>query len=262
MTRTFSFLKINQSRIATFDVFAVGLNKHHVSAMLEFDVTESRKKLREVRRKGIKVSFNAWLIKVISKALVIHPETAAYLYSKRKLIVFNDINISMVVEKEVDGCKVPIPLVLEKTNDKSIEAITEEIEKAKNQHLTKEDIVLNRKTKLYEKVYYHLPGFLRRHFWKYLLHHPKTAYKLMGNVAITSLGMMGKINGWFIHKSVHPISFGIGSVLQKPTVNNGEIQIREILNMTILIDHDVVDGAPMAKFLNDLTDFIEKGEGL
>ena len=81
----------------------------------------------------------------------------------------------------------------------------------------------------------------------------------MGNVSITSPGMMGKVNGWFIHRSIHPISFGIGSILKKPTVVDSEIKIREILNMTILIDHDVIDGAPMVRFLKELTKQIETG---
>ncbi|MBK7712617.1 MAG: hypothetical protein IPJ37_17885 [Bacteroidales bacterium] len=55
----------------------------------------------------------------------------------------------------------------------------------------------------------------------------------MGNVIVTSLGMTGRINGWFIHRSIHPVSFGIGSVLKKPVVTGNEIKIREILNMTI-----------------------------
>ena len=82
----------------------------------------------------------------------------------------------------------------------------------------------------------------------------------MGNAAVTSVGMMGRINGWFIHKSVHPISFGIGSVIKKPVVVDNEIKIREILNVTILVDHDVIDGAPMVRFLNDLTKSVETGE--
>lgn len=41
---------------------------------------------------------------------------------------------------------------------------------------------------------------------------------------------------------------------------DNDIKIREILNMTILIDHDVIDGAPMVRFLNDLTKYIETGE--
>ena len=100
---------------------------------------------------------------------------------------------------------------------------------------------------------------MRRSVWKILLGNPKLAFRKMGNVVITSVGMMGKLNGWFIHRSVHPISFGIGSVLKKPVVIHDEIKIREILNMTILVDHDLIDGASMVRFLNDLTREIENG---
>lgn len=260
MNNSFSYKEIPQSRIATFDTFSIGLLKHHVSAMLEFDVTDSRKKLKELRRSGINVSFNGWMIKVISNVLQKYPEASAFLYNKKKLIIFNDINISILVEKRIGNSRVPIPLVLEKTNEKSASDITLEIENAKNQELSDNEIVLTKKSTLAEKLYYRLPGFLRRTVWKAMLRNPKFAYKKMGNVVITSVGMMGRINGWFIHKSVHPISFGIGSILKKPVVIDDEIIIREILNMTILVDHDLIDGAPMVRLLNDLTKYIEGGE--
>jgi pyruvate/2-oxoglutarate dehydrogenase complex dihydrolipoamide acyltransferase (E2) component len=45
-------------------------------------------------------------------------------------------------------------------------------------------------------------------------------------------------------------------------VVNNEVKVREILNMTILLDHDVIDGAPMVRFVNDLCRAIENGEEL
>lgn len=260
MTRNYRFQNIVRSRIATFDTFDAGLRKHHVNAMLEFDVTESRRKLRDLRKKGITVSFNGWLIRVIGSVLQKHPEASAFLYNKRKLIIFDDINVSMIVEKKTGDSKVPIPLVIEKVNKKSALEITREIENAKDQELTTADIILRERSAWYQRLYYYLPGFIRRLFWRLLLQNPKTAYKMMGNVAVTSIGMIGKINGWFIHKSVHPVSFGVGSVLRKPVVSGNEIMIREILNMTILVDHDVIDGAPMVRFLDDLTNYIETGK--
>ncbi len=164
-----------------------------------------------------------------------------------------------MVEKVSDGKKVPIPLVIERVDEKSAQDITQEIEDAKNQQFAIDDIVLNRRSKIVERLYYRLPGMLRRLIWKYMLKHPKTAYKNMGNAVITSLGMMGRINGWFIHTTIHPVSFGVGSVIKKPVVIGNEIKIREILNMTVLLDHDVMDGAPMVRLLNDLTQYIEKG---
>jgi pyruvate/2-oxoglutarate dehydrogenase complex dihydrolipoamide acyltransferase (E2) component len=260
MTKNYRFQKIARSRIATFDIFDVGLSKHHINAMLEFDVTDSRAKLRDVRKKGTTVSLNAWIIKVIGMVLQKHPEAAAYFYNKKRLIIFNDINVSMIVEKKIGDSKVPIPLVIEKVNEKSAQEITQEIENARTQNLSSKDIVLRKQSSSYERLYYYLPGFIRRLFWRLLLKSPKTAFNTMGNVAVTSVGMIGKINGWFIHKSVHPISFGVGSILRKPVVIDNEIKIREILNMTILVDHDVIDGAPMVRFLDDLTNYLETGK--
>lgn len=260
--KDYQFKTIPQSRIATFDIFSVGLLKHHVSALLEFDVTESRIRLRELRKKGIQISFNAWTIKVISSILQAHPEASAYLYNKKKLILFNDINISILVEKKIRDKKVPVPVVIEKTNLKTAREITNEIEYAKSQQLSEYDMVINKRLNFSERLYYNMPGFLRRAVWRYMLRNPEVAYRKMGNAVVTSVGMMGKINGWFIQKSVHPISFGIGSVLKKPVVIGDEIKIREVLNMTILVDHDVIDGAPMVRFLNDLTKSLETGEFL
>jgi len=260
MHPSYHYQDIPSSRIATFDVFSIGLSKHHVYALLEFDVTQSKRVLQELRRKGMNISFNGWLIKAISNALQEHKEASSYLFSKKKLIIFSHINISILVEKNINGQKVPIPLVIEKTNEKTAEEITTEIENAKNLALSEKDIVLNKKPAFYERLYYRLPGIVRRVIWKIMLNHPKFAYKKMGNVAITSVGMIGRINGWFIHRSVHPLSFGIGSVLKKPVVIDNEIRIREVLIMTILIDHDVIDGGEMVRFLQDLTKYIESGE--
>lgn len=260
MVKDFTVRKIPGSRIATFDIFSIGLKKHHIVALLEFDVTESRRKLHEQRRKGSFVSFNAWLIKVIGSTLAKHPEATAYLSGKRKMVIFNDINISILVEKTIGGEKVPVPVIIENTEVRSASEITSEIEKAKATEMSAGDIVVNRGTTLPERIYYHAPGFVRRLVWRVMLGNPSTAYKKMGNVVVTSVGMVGRVNGWFIHRSVHPVSFGIGSVIKKAVVVNEDIRVREILNMTILVDHDLVDGAPMVRLLKDLTRSIENGD--
>src|SRR5574344_9031 len=251
------------SRIASIDVCEIGKHKHHIVGLLEFDVTDSRIKIRKYNKNNqTKISFNAWLIHVIGKTIKKYETAGSYLIGKNNLMIFEDINISIIVEKKLNGTKVPIPLVIEKVNEISIVSETAKISMAKNQELTQKDITLQKNAKQTERIYYLLPRFLRLLFWKYLLKHPKFAFNKMGNVAFTSIGMMGKINGWFIPISVHPICFGIGSIIKKPTVIDNEIAIREILNVSILIDHDVMDGAPMARFINELRTNIENGLSL
>ena len=115
------------TRIATLDICTIGLKKHHIAAFAEADVTESRRKIREFRKQKATISFFAWLIKVISMALKEHPSIAGYLKGKRTLVVFDDINVSVAVEKDVNESKVPIPLIIEKADKITIEAITGQI---------------------------------------------------------------------------------------------------------------------------------------
>ena len=260
MTSGFKVQAIPNSRIATFDVFSIGLKKHHVAALLEFDVTLAREKMRVQRRKGQKVSLNAWLIKCISEAVVRHPEAAAYKISKHKLAIFNDVNVSFMVEKEKQEQKMPLPLLLEKANHKSVSELTLEIDDAKTESSGEDTIVLNKETSWYERLYYALPGFCRIIIWRIMLGRPGFAYRKMGNIVVTSLGMIGNLKGWFIHRSIHPLSFGIGAIVKKPVAVDNEVKVREILNMTVLIDHDVLDGAPMVRFIKYLTRFIEEGQ--
>ncbi len=43
----------------------------------------------------------------------------------------------------------------------------------------------------------------------------------------------------------------LGSLSQKPAVHGRTITPRTILHVTVLIDHDVVDGMPAARFVAD-----------
>jgi len=60
-----------------------------------------------------------------------------------------------------------------------------------------------------------------------------------------------------------------GSILQtlrKPqaskTLVEGRIEPREILSLTVVFDHDVIDGAPAARFARRLVELIKSGYGL
>ncbi|MFA5010788.1 MAG: 2-oxo acid dehydrogenase subunit E2 [Ignavibacteria bacterium] len=256
----FKIYRFPDSRVASIDVCEIGKQKHHITGLIEVDVTLSRKRIREYNNThSNKISFNSWLINVIACTIKKYETSSSYLIGKNKQIIFDDINVSIVVEKDIKGTKVPIPMIIEKANVVSVESITKQISEAKNTEFTEKDIVLLKKTQKLDRIYYLLPRFIRRKFWRFLLKHPKLAFRKMGNVAFTSIGMMGKVNGWFIPISVHPICFGISSIIKKPSVIEDRIEIREMLKMSILLDHDVIDGAPMARFISELSKNIETG---
>jgi len=251
-----------KSRIATHDICTIGIKKHYITALIEVDVSGSIDKINQKKEAGRNISFTSWLIKVVGTSIKHHERVAAFLKGKRRVIIFPDINISMVVEKELNGHKIPIPLLIEKVNERSIASIYHQITEAKDHKVTDKDIVLHGRLSRMENFYYYLPAFVRRLVWRFLLSHPHLAYSKMGNVAFTAVGMIGMADGWFIPISVHPICFGIGRIIKKPIVVHDKIEIREMLKVTILFDHDVVDGGEMARFVNDFSEHLEQGAEL
>lgn len=252
------------SRISTIDIGAVGRMKHRISALLELDVTDARKMVAERKRQGLHVSFNAWLIKCVSKAVEEHKIIHGVRTGKRGIAIFEDIDVSIMIERVVHQQKVPLPYVIRQTHVKSVVDISDEIKAGQHQPIENEgNYVLGEETNAFlMKVYYSLPGFIRRIIWRTIINNPFMTKQHMGTIMMTFVGMMGKLNGWVIPVGVHPLCVAVGSIIKKPGIVDGKIEIREYLYMTVLADHDVIDGAPAARAIAKLTQLVESGFGL
>ena len=93
--------------------------------------------------------------------------------------------------------------------------------------------------------------------------YPQVQKKFLGTVGITAVGMFGKGSGWGIPTApIHSLFLTLGGITEKPGVVDGQIAIREYLCLTVSLDHDIIDGAPAARFTQSLKELIESGYGL
>jgi pyruvate/2-oxoglutarate dehydrogenase complex dihydrolipoamide acyltransferase (E2) component len=97
---------------------------------------------------------------------------------------------------------------------------------------------------------------------KFVFNKPQRLKDMMGTVMVTTAGMVGHTRGWIMPYSLHPLSLAFGSLNEQAVVSRGEIKIREILHLTVSVDHDVIDGVPAARFVDDLVIKMEKAYGL
>ena len=177
-------------------------------------------------------------------------------------MVFEDIDISIMVEKVVEGNRVPLPLLIRKTNEKTVEAIHAEIQAAQRQQIKDEsDYVLteDKIPRSLMRLYYTLPQWMRLFLIKRILRNPHRSKAMMGTAIITSVRTAGHLSGWIIPKAMHNLCFALGPIVKKPWVVAKRIEIRDILHLTVLVDHDVVDGAPAARFTARLLAHVQKG---
>jgi hypothetical protein len=252
------------SRVATFDVGVMGRKKHHMAGLLEVDVTLSRKVIRDKIREGSHVSFNAWFIKVLADSLAEEPAVHGVNIPRFRQISFKEVDISLPLEKIVDGKPVPLPLILRNVSEISIEEIQDTIDSALNSHIIgAEDYTLNKRSDdPLAGLFFHSPGFIRRIIWKILLRNPFSLKRNMGTVMVTTTGIPSSAPGWILPKSMHNLALALGPISKKPWVLKGQIVPRDILNLTILFDHDVIDGAPAARFVQKLTKRLQSAYGL
>ncbi|MEW6360874.1 MAG: pyruvate dehydrogenase complex dihydrolipoamide acetyltransferase [Pyrinomonadaceae bacterium] len=75
--------------------------------------------------------------------------------------------------------------------------------------------------------------------------------------SISNLGMMGIKEFTAIINPPEAAILAVGSSQPQPVVRNGEIVIRNIMNVTMSCDHRVVDGATGARFLQTLRQLLE-----
>ncbi|HUW10411.1 MAG TPA: 2-oxo acid dehydrogenase subunit E2, partial [Anaerolineae bacterium] len=107
-----------------------------------------------------------------------------------------------------------------------------------------------------------LPAFLRRAFYWLIMKFPQSFRELSSSVMVTAVGMFGRGSGWAITMPNFTLNIAVGGISQKPGVHRGEIAIREFVDLTVSIDHDVVDGAPAARFVQTLRALLEAASGL
>jgi pyruvate/2-oxoglutarate dehydrogenase complex dihydrolipoamide acyltransferase (E2) component len=74
--------------------------------------------------------------------------------------------------------------------------------------------------------------------------------------------MFGEGGGWAITMPNFTLNVAVGGIAQKPGVVDDEIAIREVLALTVSFDHDVVDGAPAAGFVQSFRSLLESAHGL
>ena len=240
----------------------------YVKGLIEIDVTDGRQKINDYHKKtGKKISFTSWIMKCISEAIMENKIVHAYRQKKRKIIIPQEVNFGIMIERQTaEGLKVPYMAVIKKSETKSILETTEEIRQLQKTPIEEKDQMMGgqgfvRKLQLF--LFSILPYFISRPIFKKISTNRKFVVENSGTVGMTALGMFGKnVSGWAIHFPTRTVDFALGGIKEKPAVIDGKVIPRDFLNLTIYIDHNIIDGAPAARFTSRLVELIESAFGL
>ena len=232
------FLKI---RHAYGDLLAAARSKDIIHGLIEVDVTDARRVIDHRRESGEDISFTAYLLYVIGRA--VDEDRSLHAYRRRnRLVVFDEVDANTQIEAAVDGQPVVKSIIVRAINRKTVAALTAEI------RAEQDPTPLSDRRYRWGLAYLSLPRPVRRLFWRILLRRPDLFKLLGGTIAVSSVGMFGPAGGWGIPVSPATLSITIGGLATKPRYVDGSLQARELLDLTISVDHAIVDGAPAARF--------------
>ena len=232
-------------------------SRHFMHGLLEFDVTEPRRLMQAHKSAtGERLSFTAFLISCLAKAVEEHKEVQALLDWRSRSIIFDDVNVSTMVEVDTPGGKAVMPLVIQAANRKSFRQLHSALRAAKSSPD-------GTGWKSFMRVFFRLPGFIRRSVYRFIARViPQYTHNFMAPVVLTAVGMFGSGGGWGLSQPYFPLSVVVGGISKKPGVVEDRIEIREYLCITLSFDHDSIDGGPAARFAHRFRELVEAGYGL
>jgi pyruvate/2-oxoglutarate dehydrogenase complex dihydrolipoamide acyltransferase (E2) component len=236
---------------------------HAIYGLLEVDVTVARRFIAEHKeRTGESLSFTGFLTFCLARAVEEHKEVQACLKGRRQLVMFDDVNVGLMVEHEAGGKGALMGHVIQGANHKTYREIHEEIRSVQSA-----PVPPSRGMAPWFRSAMLLPWPLSRVIMALLRlnrrRDPTIITPMSGTVAVTSVGLFGGgHSGWGLTPTPQSLGLVVGGIAWKPAVVEGRIEPREILNLTVMFDHDVVDGAPAARFTRRLVELIESGSGL
>ena len=245
-------------RLRITDFLELMHRKHIVHGLTEVDVTSPRRFIREYKaRTGETLSFTAFIIGCLAKAIDEDKQVHAYRKGRKKVLVFDDVDVNTLIEHEVDGAKIATPYIFRAANKKTMPELHSEMRQAQQKKTQGFKTV-----PLRERIFFSLPAFIRVFLLGALTKSPHLRKRVEGTVVVTAVGMFGRGGGWGIPMTIYTLCVTLGGITEKPGIVDGRIEPREYLSVTISVDHDVVDGAPMARFTACLKELIEGSYGL
>lgn len=239
-----------------------GKRRLNIHALLEIDVTDARKIIKDLKETE-DVSFTGWIVKCVSQAAHEHPQLNTYRLGRRKTVSFEDVDVPIPVEREVGGEIRPLAYIVRKANEKTVAEITREIRSVQHQQLTGSKEVLIEDLTGLERFVLNAPVWFKKLGVHLVRRKGLLKKKHFGTVGVTAIGMKGRFPGWAIGMG-GPIAtlVIVGGITKKPGVVDDAIKIREFLHVTITADHSVVDGGPLVRFISRFTELLETGYGL
>lgn len=234
------------------DVMAEGRRKNTINLLFEAEVAPMR---RHLAAQAERISLTSYIARTLACAVAENRSMHAYRYGKSRLTVFDDIDLTFMVERDIGGgAALPLNYIVRAAQRKGAAEIHAELQGAKHAPLGQSGPL----TAL-EKRFFELPRPLRRIVWFFIRRDPAMFKDLVGTVGITSMGMHAQGAAIVLPITPMTLTLSIGAIGKKLVLEGGQPVERDFIQLNLGADHDIIDGAPLMRFCTRFTAMLEAG---
>ena len=262
-SKNYQLVDLSAGRRVWLNTLDMTWSTHTICGLLEVDVTVPCQIIaKHKERTGETLSFTGYLTYCLGRAVEEDKAVQAYRKGAKQLVIFDDVDVGLMVEATSAGRKALMGYVVRRANRKTFQEIHQEIRQVQSTPAP-----ANRGMPGWYRRAMLLPAPLAGLFKAFLRgmmrRDPSINVSMAGTVSISSVGMFGgNHSGWGISPTPQPLALLVGSTTWKPAVVEGRVEPRQMLHLTVLFDHDIIDGGPAARFTRHLVELIESGNGL
>lgn len=241
------------NRKAVIASATVTKEKNTFHSISEVDISIPRKLINEhFQKTGTKLSLTAYVVTCLAHVIKEHPLLNSFIKGSKQIILDN-VTVSVLIEREIKGEKVPEPVAINNAQTKTYLQINNEIRAAQN---TQGQQLGNLSKMTWIRF---IPGFLLNTFIRIADKNIKMGMRY-GKVAVTAVGMFNKTSIWFIPHGSATVVITVGGINSKLVKEDDKIVEKEHLCLTASFNHDIVDGAPASRFMNQFIETVKSGK--
>lgn len=255
-SREFTKGRFPASRNLISDVMWLSKKKSLIHGLCEINITGTRAYLKQYNSgRNPRISLLSYLIFCYANALSKYREFNT-LKKGRSVYTYDDIDVSVIIERELDGNKYPMNYIIRRCDKKTPDEINSELITAKETPLG--EVMYDKKIRFFAS----LPAFIRRAIMRYISRSPKLAREYFGTTGVTSLHTVIKDQFWGMPVSPATMTMTLGSIHKKYTKVKEGIAEHDFLCVTMSAEHELNDGVNGVRMFNYMKGLIESGYGL
>jgi pyruvate/2-oxoglutarate dehydrogenase complex dihydrolipoamide acyltransferase (E2) component len=219
--------------------------------LFQVDITAARQMLAAT---DPPLSLTAYVVACVGRAAANHPEVHAYRDWRGRLVQHRHVDVQVLIEVATGQGPFGLVHVIRDADIRGVAEISAEIRAVKGRPASTGN---GRMLDTLAPTLGRVPGLYRMMYA--VMSRSHRLHDAIGTVQVTALGMFADGGGFAIAPpTLASLAIVVGGISTRPVDVGGHIATIDQLDLTVSIDHNVVDGAPATRFAADLRRIMQR----